>query len=207
VSASHSSLDDQSPAPVLYGPWANSSDQPIDSLDHGTLCFLFEDQRQQLFRFLYRLTNNASDADDLLQETFLMVWRKRDQFAGRGSAAGYLRTIAFRVFLNARQRSERRAGLLAISDREPGVQPAADAELEQKEIIEFLFERANDAIANLSEEMREAFLLFRFEQLTCVEIAEAIEIPVKTVESRVRRATLILAEKLKAYKDHLPAPH
>lgn len=136
-----------------------------------------------------------------------MVWRKRDQFAGRGSAAGYLRTIAFRVFLNARQRSERRAGLLAISDREPGVQPAADAELEQKEIIEFLFERANDAIANLSEEMREAFLLFRFEQLTCVEIAEAIEIPVKTVESRVRRATLILAEKLKAYKDHLPAPH
>lgn len=176
-------------------------------MDRGSLRFLFDEQRDSLFRFLYRLTRNASDADDLLQETFLMVWRKRDQFAGRGSAAGYLRTVAFRVFLNARQRSDRRAGLMAVSDREAEVVPAADEELERSEALEFLFARANEAIARLSDEMREAFLLFRFEQLTCVEIAEVMNVPVKTIESRVRRATLLLAEKLRAYKDQLPTPH
>ncbi len=192
---------------MLYGPWTSSGESEIDTLDRGSLRFLFDEQRDSLFRFLYRLTRNASDADDLLQETFLMVWRKRDQFAGRGSAAGYLRTVAFRVFLNARQRSDRRAGLMAVSDREAEVVPAADEELERSEALEFLFARANEAIARLSDEMREAFLLFRFEQLTCVEIAEVMNVPVKTIESRVRRATLLLAEKLRAYKDQLPTPH
>ena len=192
---------------MLYGPWTSSGESEIDTLDRSSLRFLFDEQRDSLFRFLYRLTRNASDADDLLQETFLMVWRKRDQFAGRGSAAGYLRTVAFRVFLNARQRSDRRAGLMAVSDREAEVVPAADEELERSEALEFLFARANEAIARLSDEMREAFLLFRFEQLTCVEIAEVMNVPVKTIESRVRRATLLLAEKLRAYKDQLPSPH
>ena len=55
--------------------------------------------------------------------------------------------------------------------------------------------------------MREAFVLFRFEQLTCVQIAEITDAPEKTIESRVRRASLLLAEKLKAYKDQLPLLH
>ena len=202
----HEPTSDGKPgAPVLYGPWAGQEGPQIESLDRSSLRYLFDEQRDALFRFLYRLTRNASDADDLLQETFLMVWRKRDQFAGRGSAAGYLRTIAYRVFLNARQRSDRRAGLMAISDREAKVVPPADQELERSETVEFLFERASEAISELSDEMREAFVLFRFEGLTCVQIAELLSVPVKTIESRVRRATLLLAEKLKAYKDQLPA--
>lgn len=205
--AHDSSSDKNSDSPVLYGPWANSEGTEIDSLDRASLRFLFDEQRDALFRFLYRLTRNASDADDLLQETFLMVWRKRDQFDGRGSAAGYLRTVAYRVFLNARQRTDRRAGLMAISDREAQTAPPVDQELEQTEAIEFLFARANEAIDRLSEEMREAFVLFRFEQMTCVQIAEVMDAPVKTIESRVRRASLLLAEKLKAYKDQLPLLH
>ena len=205
--AHESSSNENSDAPVLYGPWTGSEGPEIDRLDRDSLRFLFDEQHDALFRFLYRLTRNASDADDLLQETFLMVWRKRDQFDGRGSAAGYLRTVAYRVFLNARQRSDRRAGLMAISDREAQTAPPVDQELEQNEAIEFLYARANEAIERLSEEMREAFVLFRFEQLTCVQIAEIMDAPVKTIESRVRRASLLLAEKLKAYKDQLPLLH
>jgi RNA polymerase sigma-70 factor (ECF subfamily) len=195
---------DDSETPVLRGPWPGSHGDEIAALDRSTLRVLFEEQRAPLFRFLYRLTGNAADADDLLQDTFLMAWRKRSQFAGRGSAAGYLRTIAYRVFLNARQRIVRREGLWATADREPEAAPPAEAELERAEASEFLFDRVREALSSLSDEMREAFVLFRFEHLTCVQIAEAAGIPVKTVESRVRRATLHLAEKLAPHRQNLP---
>ena len=51
---------------------------------------LFESERDRTFRFLMRLTRNRADAEDLLQESFLTVWRKRDVYEARGSAGGFL---------------------------------------------------------------------------------------------------------------------
>ena len=53
------------------------------------------------------LTGNRHDAEDLLQDTFARLWRKRDQFRGDGSLEGYVRRISYRVFLNARSRLSR----------------------------------------------------------------------------------------------------
>ncbi len=58
---------------------------------------LFETHRAAVHRFLTRLARNAHDADELLQETFVLVWRKRAQFRGDGSVGGYLRQIAYRM--------------------------------------------------------------------------------------------------------------
>jgi RNA polymerase sigma-70 factor (ECF subfamily) len=175
----------------------------IEAFDRHTLRTLFDDQRDPLFRFLYRLCGNPSDAEDLLQETFLTVWRKRDQFQGRGAAAGYLRRTAYRLFLNVREKRERRAGLLSLVDSEPRLSPSAASESERVETRAFLARQVRDAIEALPEPMREAFVLFRYEGLTCVQIAEVLDAPVKTVESRVRRATLALSEKLRAYAKHV----
>lgn len=177
----------------------------IEAFDRGSLRALFQSERVPLFRFLYRLCGNPSDAEDLLQETFLAVWRKRHQFEGRGAAAGYLRRTAYRLFLNAREKRERRAGLLALADSDPRLAPAASAELERAEAQAFLAARVRQAIDGLPGPMREAFVLFRYEGLTCIEIAEALDAPVKTVESRVRRATLQLAERLRPFEKHLSA--
>ncbi len=175
----------------------------IGAFDRGTLRALFDTERDPLFRFLYRLCGNPSDAEDLLQETFLAVWRKRHQFEGRGAAAGYLRRTGYRLFLNAREKRERRAGLLALVDSDPRLAQSAALEVELAETRTFLAARVREAIDALPGPMREAFVLFRYEGLTCVEIAEALDAPVKTVESRVRRATLQLSEKLHAYQKHV----
>ena len=71
---------------------------------------LFDEHRDTVFRFLYRLAGNRHDAEDLAQETFVRLWRKRDQFRGDGSVEGYLRRIAYRTFLNARARLSRPGG-------------------------------------------------------------------------------------------------
>lgn len=166
---------------------------------------LFEAHRDAVHRLLVRLTRNAADADDLLQETFLSVWRKREQFDGRGSEAGWIRRTAFRTYLNDRRKRTRRAALDAAVPRAEGVVPPADGEVAHRETVAFLAARVEEALASLPDEMREAFVLFRYEGLTCAEIGEMTETPVKTVETRVRRAAEALARRLAPWRDHLAA--
>ena len=60
------------------------------------------------------------------------------------------------------------------------------------------------AVDELPEGPREAFLMFRFEGLRVAKIAQISGAPLKTVETRIRRATLLLAERLGALRQHLP---
>jgi RNA polymerase sigma-70 factor (ECF subfamily) len=133
------------------------------------------------------------------------VWRKRGQFAGRGSVEGWLRKTAFRLYLNQRKKSLRRAALDdARGASADGAVPAADRDVDDREAAAFLLRRIHEAVDELPDGPREAFVLFRFEGLTCVEIAEATEAPVKTVETRLRRATELLAAKVRRYRENLP---
>lgn len=162
---------------------------------------LFDAERDRLMRFLCHLTGNASDAEDLLQETFLAVWRKRDQYEGRGSAAGYVRRTAFHLFLNARQKQDRRDALAPRSYEEPSCTPVVD--LDDREARDVLVARVRSAVDALPEGPREAFILFRFEGHSCAEIADIVGAPKKTVESRLARAVEILTDRLKRHAPEL----
>lgn len=164
---------------------------------------LFREERDRTYGYLYRLTGNRADAEDLLQDTFLTVWRKRAQFEGRGSAAGFLRRTAYRLFLNDRERRRRRRDLAPAPTPER-TEPAAVQPVARKEAVDFLVGRVRECLDDLPDEQRDAFVLFRFEGMTCSAIAELTDTPVKTVESRVRRATRRLAEALARYEEHLP---
>jgi len=170
---------------------------------------LFEREGSNVFRFLVRLTRNASDADDLLQETFLTVWRKRDQFEGRGAVEGWLKRTAFRTYLNARTLRQRRARLTPVEaapELADHVEAPVDTGAEQRDAMDFLSAKIRCAIDSLPEASREAFVLFRFDGLTCSEIARLTETPLKTVETRVSRATKFLADRLRPYRDNAPLP-
>lgn len=171
----------------------------------GDFSAFFHAHRDAIHRLLHRLTRNAADADDLLQETFLTAWRKRGQFDGRGSAEGWLRRTAFRLYLNQREKSKRRSSLAdARSLARDGCVPPAEDAVDDREAASFLLRRIEEAVGELPDEPRVAFVLFRFEGMTCAEIAETTDVPAKTVETRLRRATELLAQKVAKYRDHLP---
>jgi RNA polymerase sigma-70 factor (ECF subfamily) len=173
----------------------------VKALERPEFRALFLEQRDPLFRFLLRLTRNASDAEDLLQETFLTVWKKRELFEGRGSAAGFLRRTAYRLFLNHVELVTRRADLAPPTNGEHAADgPTTDPE--RAETIGFLVQRVQAVLDELPEPTRTAFVLFRYEGLTCAEVAETQGAPQKTVETRIARATQLLAEKLHAYRHH-----
>jgi RNA polymerase sigma-70 factor (ECF subfamily) len=180
-------------------------------LDRGQFQELFATERERVFRFLWRLAGSAADADDLAQETFLATWRHRDQFEGRGSAAGWVLRTAYRLWLNSRRRRARRASL--AGDVEPlsgAAEPAAPSSVagpgaETVDARAFLVRRVEGALAALPEEARVAFVLFRFEGMTVPEIAEVVAAPSNTVASRIRRATRTLADDLAGLRHHLPS--
>lgn len=178
----------------------------MKALERPEFRALFLEQRDPLFRFLLRLTRNPSDAEDLLQETFLTVWRKRALFEGRGSAAGFLRRTAYRLFLNQSELGARRASLAPVVNGEAAGElsaPGPAAEHEREETIGFLVQHVRRALDELPESARTAFVLFRYEGLTCAEVAELQGTPLKTTETRIARATQLLAEKLRAYRGHV----
>ena len=174
----------------------------VKALERPEFRALFLEQRDPLFRFLLRLTRNSSDAEDLLQETVMTVWRKRELFEGRGSAAGFLRRTAYRLFLNQNERLTRRADLAPAASPPAAEKPHDLDEREHDETVGFLVTRVRAALDELPEPARTAFLLFRYEGLTCAEVAETQGAPLKTVETRIARATQLLAEKLKPYRHH-----
>ena len=180
----------------------------VKALERPEFRALFLEQRDPLFRFLLRLTRNPSDAEDLLQETFLTAWKKRALFEGRGSAAGFLRRTAYRLFLNQNEVSSRRASLAPMVQADAHGGGPSDgrsgepSDHERDETVGFLVQRVRAALEELPEPARTAFVLFRYEGLSCAEVAELQSAPLKTVETRIARATELLAEKLRPYRDH-----
>jgi RNA polymerase sigma-70 factor (ECF subfamily) len=165
---------------------------------------LFEAHRDRVHQFAYRLCRNGHDADDIVQETFLRAWRKREQCRGEDSAAAWLRSIAFTVFVNGHARDRRRRAL-APPPAPPAVAPDGADAVAEGEARRRLVDRVEQALSTLPAEQREAFVMFRFAGLTCPEIAELLAVSPRAVESRIRRATQSLQGAIARSSDPLEA--
>jgi RNA polymerase sigma-70 factor (ECF subfamily) len=131
------------------------------------------------------LCGNPWDADDLAQETFLILARRSGSFQGRSSVYTWL----YGVLLNLDRRQRRRFGLLrrklrVLWDNQPAGPPAtpgADAATEVKEWKNSMWAR----VALLPDGQRHALVLRFSEGLRYEEIAEVLECPLGTVKSRI----------------------
>jgi RNA polymerase sigma-70 factor, ECF subfamily len=134
------------------------------------------------------LTGNPWDADDLAQETFLVLAKRYDDFKGRSS----LYTWLYGILLNLERRERRRLGihrrkLQVLWNNEPSEQsssPAAEVPIEVAEWKRSLWAR----VAKLPDPQRQSLVLRYSERLSYDEIAEVLECPLGTVKSRIFNA-------------------
>lgn len=142
---------------------------------------LFRTHLDYVWRIARLLADDAS-ADDIAQETFLVARRRLADFEG-GSVRGWLYGITRNVARN-HQRGRRR--FLRVLERlpEPEASPSVDAAYEREEAAALM----DEFLQSLSPPKREAFVLHVIEGLTAAEIAAAIDVPDRTVYSRVRAA-------------------
>jgi RNA polymerase sigma-70 factor (ECF subfamily) len=133
-------------------------------------------------RVLIRLVGNGAHIDDLIQETFIIAFRKRHTFDGRSAPRTWLYGIAARLAMRHRRgagRWLRAVGLFAAEP--PRVEPGPDRELERAHAAA----QVRAALDRLPFKQREVFVLYELEELDGQAIAELLAIPVGTVWTRL----------------------
>jgi len=154
-----------------------------------------------VWRVLRRSGLTAADADDAAQRVFLIAADRLHTIA-QGSERGFLYRTAARVASNARRSMNRRRETSGLEEgNEPAPLPEPDDLLDQRRARDLL----DRMLGELSEDLRATFVLFEIEGLRSTEIAEALDIPVGTVASRLRRARAELEQRLARYRNRRPA--
>jgi RNA polymerase sigma-70 factor (ECF subfamily) len=144
---------------------------------------------RSLFAAAYRMTGNAHDAEDLVQETFLRAHRAFDRFAAGSNARAWLHTILSRVRTDLYRRTKRRPETVELVDEGPAVAPPQNALASGHEELE-------RALRGLPEAFRVTVVLRDVQELSYAEIAAALGVPVGTVMSRLHRGRALLREAL-----------
>jgi len=154
--------------------------------------------QRAVYRVAYALTRNASDADDLAQETFVRAYQALGRFRQGEPLYPWLSRIAVNLTYSLFRRRRRRPETSIEPLVEAGQQwAAADdpaAEAADRERAEHL----RQAFAGLSPEHQAILVLRVVQDLTYEEIAQALEIPLGTVMSRLSRARAELKVRMKA---------
>lgn len=151
---------------------------------------LFARYRGPLYGFFRRRLNGDQRAEDLMQETFLAVIRATGRYEPRALVRTYLYGIAMNLLLAERRRIARDSG------------EEIKTELSTNEAREDVL-WIRQAMSKLDAGDREILMLREYEQLSYVDIAELMKVPMNTVRSRLFRARMALRESLEpAEKAH-----
>jgi RNA polymerase sigma-70 factor, ECF subfamily len=146
---------------------------------------LFQSYAPRVKAYMMRQGADATTAEELAQETLLMVWRKAGLYSGeKGSATTWIFTIARNLRIDRLRREVAWQPLPENADEEPSLDPLPDDELELRERRD----KVRLALASLPEDQSEVIVLSYIEGLSHSEIAERLGLPLGTVKSRMRLA-------------------
>jgi len=147
---------------------------------------LVADYHQPLYRYAYRLSGSAADAEDLVQQVFLVAHEKLAQVREAAAVQGWLFTVLRNCYLKSRRRTSGLPLAELDVDTIPSEPPAEGIDSEELQA----------AIDTLADDFKLIVLMFYFEHRSYKEIAQTLEIPIGTVMSRLARAKSHLRSRL-----------
>jgi RNA polymerase sigma-70 factor (ECF subfamily) len=176
--------------------------------DYAAFEQLLDRYEDKIFRLAYRFVRNESEAKEILQDTFLTIWRKLDTFKGDAQFSSWLYRVAANAAL-MRLRSQRRHPEVSTEDLPIGY---LDNYGQLPPVIENWAKRPDEELASdelrrhiqsavdaLPEIYRTVFLIRDVEGLSTEETAEVLQISVPTVKTRLHRARIALRDAITGY--------
>lgn len=174
-------------------------DQLITTLRAGDIAafeMLFRTYYQSLCNYACTFVRDPEEAEEVVQNTFTNIWEKRDTLSIHTGVKPYLYAMVRNACLNqlkhAKIKQQHAAMEIAVGERsvESVSRTVEASELEV---------RIQEAMSKLPEQCRLVFKLSRFEDLKYAEIAEQLNISIKTVENQMGKALRVMREQLKDY--------
>ncbi|MGV3622581.1 MAG: RNA polymerase sigma factor [Archangium sp.] len=162
-----------------------------DSLE---IAALYDAHAARVWRTCLRLGVPPSAIEDAVQDVFLTAHRTSSRFQGRSSPLTWLLGIAVRVAANLRRTKWKPESL---DDAQPDSKLNPEAQLQRRRAIAQL-ERV---LSQLPEEQREVVVLMDLEQLSAPEVADALEVKLNTVYSRLRLGRAALQRSLQVREE------
>ena len=154
--------------------------------------------RDKVAAFLQRMTGNTAAAEDLALETFVQLYRHCSTYAPSAAFASYLFRIAANLARNHQRWLLRHPTVALVDEHETlrdcsgnGASPAEGAEMAES------LRAVETALAALPCDLREAILLFTYEEMSYSQIASSLRCSEKAVETRIYRARQMLRSLLK----------
>jgi RNA polymerase sigma-70 factor (ECF subfamily) len=159
---------------------------------------LVDEHYELLYRFAYRLSGSAADAEDLVQQAFLTAHRKLDQLREPEKARAWLIAVVRNIYRKSLRRERPLSFSSLDQEPEPGEQRGDDPTIDSESV--------QAALNALPEEFRTPLILFYFEDFSYKQVAEMLEVPIGTVMSRLSRAKGHLRQRLQPRLDHHQRP-
>jgi RNA polymerase sigma-70 factor (ECF subfamily) len=170
----------------------------------GELVRLYQDR---LFNTVYRLLDNADDAQDVVQESFLNAYQSLDNFKGDSLFFTWLYRIAINTAISFKRKQKAVFSINAVGDNGAALEPQDVSEfsqpghaLEQREEER----RIQNALKRLSPEHRAVLVMKDMEGQKYEAMAEVLGVPIGTIRSRLHRARLELREILQKDEEAKP---
>ena len=167
----------------------------------------FADDAMPLMASLYsaalRMTRNASDAEDLVQETYLKAYRAYERFEAGTNLKAWMYRILTNTYINKYRKQQRRPSEVELGELQDlylykrlGEASGATQSAEEDMLDAFVDTDVIEALEALPETFRLPVLLADVDGFSYKEIAEMLDIPIGTVMSRLHRGRKALQKKL-----------
>jgi RNA polymerase sigma-70 factor (ECF subfamily) len=159
---------------------------------------LYKKYSRRLYKFGYSILKSQAEAEDLIQDVFLNLWKNRCNVEKDSSIKSYVFTIAYNsaisIIRKKAKESEFVEYLKSLQELNINEEPV-NVELEYNELTNKL----DEIIKALPQRQKEVYLLHRVEGLKYNEIAERLNISNNTIENHMSRALKTIREKLGSY--------
>lgn len=151
--------------------------------DEEAFKFIFKTLYDDLVRYVFSLCNDRDQAEDIVQGTFVKIWEQRKSLAINTSVKNYLFRTCHNKFINSLRKYKNTISLSDAMYLEDFLEDGTSKNKTSKD-----FEVLQKAIDSLPPKCKEVFMLHKFHGLKYREIAEELNISVKTVENQMAKA-------------------
>lgn len=173
----------------------NENDKLIESLRNGdekAYTYLIDNYHHQLCVYANSLVKNIYSAEDIVQNVFIKVWEQRTRLKNEHAIKSFLYKLTYNEFIDLYRKNQ------SLFSLEKSYHDALNSAIQEDDSESFqkIIKVVNREIQNLPPKCKEVFILSKKEGLTNIEIAEHLDVSIKTVEAQITKAFSILRSSL-----------